>query len=73
MAMIETEYALKSGREAFGKMLHSGTKPSIVMCGDNVLAECLKTSPLPDLMILKIGGSHQSSPDYSTRSAQRHG
>ncbi|MGI9400669.1 MAG: LacI family DNA-binding transcriptional regulator [Rhizobiaceae bacterium] len=38
MPIVETKYSFKCGREAFRKIMQESIKPSIVMCGNDVLA-----------------------------------
>lgn len=38
MPVIETDYAIGSGREAFRRLLQEPVRPSVVMCGNDVLA-----------------------------------
>ena len=38
MPIIETDYSIQNGREAFNRIMNTGTLPSLVICGNDVLA-----------------------------------
>lgn len=38
MPVVETDYSIQNGREAFNRIMNAGTLPSLVICGNDVLA-----------------------------------